>query len=252
MGCDSHPCIEVKGRNGRWGLFDEKYHYYKELEKEGLDYSQLFERRPSFINALGNRNYTLFSVLAGVRNSDPYITPLFDGRGVPDDVSKATMKQIPFDSDYHSHTYFTVAELLETDWDETAGNGEVCLYAADYLSWKETGKVPPTAVPDHPENSDRTTREVSEEEMVMMLLAHSPKELTRLKLNPYQAQHRRKEKRAGKVFDKPLTKLRSGPYVKVQTPLSYRQIVPGFIECIPDLQKLGEPDKVRVVIAFDN
>jgi hypothetical protein len=186
-----------------------------------------------------------------VRNSDPYITPLFESRGVPDDVSKGTMNQIPFNSDYHSHTYFGLDELLETDWDVFAGNGEVCLYADDYLAWKETGKVPPTA-DECPENHDKTTREVSEEEMIMMLLGHTPKKLIKLKLNPYQAAQRRKEKRAGKVFDKPLPKLRSGPYVKVQVPLSYRQMVPNLIGCIPDLQKLGEPDRVRVVIAFDN
>lgn len=237
MGCDSHPHIEVKRRNGRWGLVDNKRRRYDQLEKEGKGYEDLDKIRPSYLSALGNRNYTLFAVLADVRNYNGAIIPLFAERGVPEDVSKATMNGIPFDSDYHSHTYFTLRELLDTDWDSVGCKGaEIILYADDYTTWKETGKLPED--PDeYPENaSDDDTREVTDAEMVMLLMSNKPEEL--VKKVPSQWDKRRKVK--------------SGPYVKAMVPLTYRQLIPNFIKTIPDMKELGDPDKVRVVIAFDN
>lgn len=247
MGCDAHPCIEIKGRNGRWGLKDSKDRYWKLIERNETTYEDLRKIRPSYMNVLGDRNYVLFAVIADVRNHN--ITPLpFAGRGVPKDVAKATLKDIPTGdeddgwSDYHSHTWFTVQELLDTDWDQVAAHDEMALFADDFVEWKDGG---------HPSNLDKAQyvryraqwhkgvgnyhRQVTEEEMTLLLLTEPVKKLVR-----------RRKSRHGNVREK------LGPYVNALLPRTYRDLVPGLIEVIPDLQRLGPPDRVRVVIAFDN
>ncbi len=62
------------------------------------------------------RNYYLFAILADVRNSG-YVTPLEQPRGIPDDCSMAYSYIIKkWGSDSHSHSYFTLEELLKVDW----------------------------------------------------------------------------------------------------------------------------------------
>jgi hypothetical protein len=213
-------------------MIDTKHRYYSHMNK-GKTLDECEAMKPSFIAVLGNRDYTLFATLAGVRNNG--ITPLFEGRGFPDDVSKACVEEIPHDSDYHSHTWFTVQELLDTDWDAVGmPNGEAILYADQYQAWKETGKAPDD-IEEYPWASDDFTREVTEEEMTMLLLSNDLKKLAKRK-----CEHSRK------------FKTRSGPYVKVKMPWTYRQLAQGLIETFNDLKKIGDPNKVRIVIAFDN
>jgi hypothetical protein len=140
------------------------------------------------------------------------------------------------DSDYHSHTYFTVQELLDTDWDATGMAAcDVILYADQYLAYRET-QMAPSEVEEFPWEKDDFTREVTPVEMDLLLMSNDIKTLV-------------KDRRSqGRKF-----KTRAGPYVKVTTPLTYRQLVPELLEIIPDLQKLHkDPACVRVVIAYDN
>lgn len=63
-----------------------------------------------------NRNYYLFAILADVRN-DGSVESIDYPRGIPDDCSSGysyITKQ--WGSDGHSHSYFTLKELLEVDW----------------------------------------------------------------------------------------------------------------------------------------
>jgi hypothetical protein len=70
---------------------------------------------PSFYNG---RNYSLFSKLANVRSyggGDAITEP----RGVPDDASDAYLYIVEqWKGDGHSHSYFTLTELLEYDWSD--------------------------------------------------------------------------------------------------------------------------------------
>lgn len=62
------------------------------------------------------RNYGLFSILADVRGRE---VPIDEPRGIPDDAStgyKYICEQ--WDGDGHSHSYFTLKELLEVDWSQ--------------------------------------------------------------------------------------------------------------------------------------
>ncbi len=239
----------MKGKNGRWGLRDSKTRYWRLREKNGWNYDEMDARRPSYMNALSNRNYVLFAVLADIRNF--HIKPLhFARRGVPHDVSKATLKDIPTHeemggySDYHGHTWFNVQELMDTDWDAVACHETMALFADDYLEWKETGKVPPGL--DHAEYTGGRSmwhkglpegfhRQVTEEEMTLLLLTEETKKFVRWRKNRISKQQEK-----------------LGIFCGIELPRTYRDLVSDFIETISDMVKLGPPDRVRVVIAFDN
>jgi hypothetical protein len=67
------------------------------------------------------RNYYLFSVLAGVRgDGDKNLGVDEHGpKGIPDDASfgfRSVVKQ--WDGDGHSHSYFTLEELLSINWSD--------------------------------------------------------------------------------------------------------------------------------------
>lgn len=69
------------------------------------------------------RNYYLFSILAGVRGDDE---PIDYPRGIPEDCSSGySYVTNQWDGDGHSHSYFTLKELLEVDWNS---------YQTEYLS----------------------------------------------------------------------------------------------------------------------
>ena len=59
----------------------------------------------------GDRNYNLFSVLAGTRGE---CLPLYDPRGLPDDISdKAKKKYEDWGTDAHTPSWLTTQELEE-------------------------------------------------------------------------------------------------------------------------------------------
>ena len=72
-----------------------------------------------------SRNYYLFSILADVRNGSG-VQPINYPKGIPDDASTGYLyKCEQWDSDSHSHSYFTLDELLNVDWSE---------YESEYIS----------------------------------------------------------------------------------------------------------------------
>lgn len=114
MGCDIHLHVEVRDQSGNWS------------ELEGA---------PSY----RGRNYELFAMLADVRNygetpgeiseadwlasadhgmlHSDRIDPIDEPRGLPDDVSAAVQQSSDeWGIDGHSHSWFTVEELLSVDW----------------------------------------------------------------------------------------------------------------------------------------
>lgn len=60
------------------------------------------------------RNYGLFSILADVRGDEE---PIDNPRGIPNDASSGYKYMCDrWDGDAHSHSYFTLEELLEVNW----------------------------------------------------------------------------------------------------------------------------------------
>ncbi len=110
MGCDIHLYTEAKSSvNGKdkWVNIDHwKLNKYFGEENE----SQF-----SIIYLYHDRNYSLFAALAGIRDYSEGNPKVDEPRGMPDDVSEATQAECDkWDSDGHTHSYFTLKEL--TDW----------------------------------------------------------------------------------------------------------------------------------------
>jgi hypothetical protein len=62
------------------------------------------------------RNYQLFSILADVRGD---YSPIVEPRGIPEDASTGYKYMCDrWDGDAHSHSYYTLTELLNVNWEE--------------------------------------------------------------------------------------------------------------------------------------
>ena len=73
---------------------------------------------PYNLEFYGGRNYYIFSILADVRNGSG-VEPINYPKGIPDDASTGYLyKCDQWDSDAHSHSYFTLEELLNVDWSQ--------------------------------------------------------------------------------------------------------------------------------------
>src|SRR5262249_2591595 len=88
-------------------------------------------------------NYNLFGILANVRNGSGFagcdtgdgFVPISVPRGLPGDVSDEVRAETNrWGEDGHSHSWFTVAELLAYDWTQTTRlRGFVS--AVNYYEW---------------------------------------------------------------------------------------------------------------------
>lgn len=110
MGCDIHVYTEFKlwygKRAGEWFSADN----YRLNPHYGSDED---EKKYEVVPIYDSRNYSLFSILAGVRNYGNNI-PISEPKGLPEDCCeeiKAEYKS--WDCDGHSHSYFTLKELLD-------------------------------------------------------------------------------------------------------------------------------------------
>ena len=106
MGCDIHMYVEYKNTTNidtRWRCGD-----YFRIDDPGAE-KPVMKR----VELYGDRNYSLFAVLADVRNSNlaDYIA---EPRGLPDDVTEFIKREyVAWGSDAHSCSYFTLQELID-------------------------------------------------------------------------------------------------------------------------------------------
>ena len=142
MGCDIHTMVEIKRQRYKDRNTDEGWRWVK-LDAEELHIpnpyhdpdseSEYWRKQPKYTDEpFGERNYDLFALLADVRNGFGFagvprhqpIVPLSEPRGVPDDASHAWLETVEqWDSDMHSHTYFTLQELLDFQAEGRFGQG---------------------------------------------------------------------------------------------------------------------------------
>lgn len=117
MGCDIHLYVERK-RNGEWESV-EKWSKEDDEDVARVDYTDCYYT---------GRNYDLFAILADVRNGSGFagvdtgdgFNPIDAPRGLPDDACeqiKALSESWGVDG--HSHSHFTLAELIAFDWMQT-------------------------------------------------------------------------------------------------------------------------------------
>ena len=131
MGCDCHVYME------RW-TNSNKYDGPKDLaEDRDNKLNELLENEPTIFRWVSvdkwkydgdgwrinwedhyydGRNYQLFSILADVRGD---YSPIVEPRGIPEDASTGYKYMCDrWDGDAHSHSYYTLTELLNVDWEE--------------------------------------------------------------------------------------------------------------------------------------
>lgn len=155
MGADIHLAVEAK-TDGRWERV-EPYRIETESRyvRRGDDWVRSGARiyEPRRVEAPGGRrSYQTFAILADVRQRSPIrwygyydiesmirdeivgeerikalaavrqdmFVPIAPPRGVPDDASEETRAEALGSSDWHTHSYFTLRELLAYDWNRQA------------------------------------------------------------------------------------------------------------------------------------
>jgi hypothetical protein len=138
MGCDIHMFIERKtSGNNYQGPRDIQLDRNAKIEEiiEGIPVEERWVSADTWeidnydgywqCNEIyNNRNYYLFAILADVRN-DGSVEPIDYPRGIPDDCSSGySYMTKQWGGDGHSHSYFTLKELLEVNWD---------LYEKEYI-----------------------------------------------------------------------------------------------------------------------
>lgn len=109
MGCDIHLYTETKRTvNDKlvWVNVDNwKINPYYEPGKDG-------EREYDINYMYHSRNYSLFSLLAGVRDYSEKTIPVSPPKGLPDDISEPTKREAErWNGDGHTHSWLTLAEL---------------------------------------------------------------------------------------------------------------------------------------------
>lgn len=237
MGCDIHMMAEIN-KNGKWvkvGKVFKNEYFDPKASKDGWN-SDKFTDKP-----YGGRNYDLFAILADVRNGSGFagvetgkgFNPISMPRGVPKDASKEYRKDVKsWGVDGHSHSYFTVAELLAFDWNQkTTHYGTVGI--DQYVVFKKKGK------PARWSGGvwGKMIKDVSNKDMDVLVKADFDKFWSKwVKKNP-----------------NPLWNLLPHFYTRVEWVETYRESCEWFVsETIPALKKLGDTKEVRIVFFFDN
>lgn len=134
MGCDIHLYVEKR--------IDGKWIAQGNFERDEDGYTQGGD------NYYDGRNYDLFAILADVRNGRGFagvktgdgFNPIAAPKGLPEDVSDA-IKGISdrWDIDGHSHSFFTVRELLDYDWTQETGK-QGWLNMPEWERWSRWGR----------------------------------------------------------------------------------------------------------------
>jgi len=116
VGCDIHTRVEVnRNINGKksWVCGDlyKKNIYYKGYPQNHEEYDgDEFEVSEVF----GDRNYTAFTHLAGVRDYTGKFEPIQRGRGLPEDATDDVKAKYDYwGCDAHSAGWVTLAEIIQ-------------------------------------------------------------------------------------------------------------------------------------------
>lgn len=155
MGCDIHTRAERRNSSGNWELLGRVFksiNYQEDMperiDEDGFEWNVKLSNQP-----YEGRNYNLFSILADVRNGYGFagiktgegFNPISEPRGIPADISEEGMKFLnSYESDGHSHSYFTLDELTKFDWRQLTIHRGV-LSIEEYKALKESGETQPSS-----------------------------------------------------------------------------------------------------------
>ena len=234
MGCDIHFYTETK-TDGRWQPADQWEPNEYAGEEGETDLRVPYEK--AFYH---DRNYNLFAILADVRNGRGFagcdtgdgFVPIDDPRGLPEDVTDLVKADADrWGDDGHSHSWFTVAELLQYDWTQTT-KLRGYLSAHEFWRWnrwaRQRGESPGGWCGDVGGGS---TRKVSEVEMNALL-------------QPFGTDWSAEDQIKAELGD---------VYCQCDWEQPYFKTVRSFwSDAMPRLMRLGKPEDVRIVFWFDN
>lgn len=231
MGCDIHLYVE-KRENGQWVSAD------KWEEEDGEMHVNYYARFYT------GRNYNLFAILADVRNGRGFagiktgegFNPIADPRGVPDDASenyKATVEH--WGCDGHSHSHFTVAELMAYDWTQVSRlQGWVDIHNfEEFERWRKSRQESPEEYSGG--ISGGAIQHISNEEMRALVDEVKAKKVY------------------GPAFTEALNLAGANKYTLLEWEQPYFKCCYEFLsETLPKLWRLGKPEDVRILFFFDN
>lgn len=110
MGCDINVFVEKRNKKGYWEMETGNHFSLDDYDKQ----YKAIKKGPMPFNW---RCYGLFGFLADVRNYSE-VPPISKARGLPSDRSGEVFLEVELsESDTHSHSYLTLKELSEFDYD---------------------------------------------------------------------------------------------------------------------------------------
>lgn len=153
MGCDIHSVFELLGDDGVWRAI-----YVENLTEDDAQRLQWriddakFEGRPpptGITLEWNDRSYNVFSILANVRNGRGFagvktgegFEPIAAGRGFPADASPEALEMSEsYGVDGHSHTWVSLAEILDTEWQSKTTVLQGIVEANEYVAWRKANE----------------------------------------------------------------------------------------------------------------
>lgn len=245
MGADIHLFVEKKDENGKWQSLDE---WSKEDCDEDDEYC--VPDVPYGKELYRDRNYYLFALLADVRNYDD-IKPIHAPKGLPDDVSEPVKKRSDYeDGDAHSHSWYTLKELQDYDWE----NGTICRGIVDlpeYYHWKNTvgEDGSPRAWCGGIGGEKNGQKMVSNFEMDQII-----KDLSREDAQ-FVSDMATNDKMGLSYFIKNVKEGKPSYYTVIKWNQKHKDSLGNFSDAIDKLVEMNKgdnPDNIRIVIWFDN
>lgn len=233
MGCDIHLFVEVR-KDGKWTSADKWSNEYG--DRVSVAYKDRF---------YSGRNYDLFGILADVRNGHGFagvdtgdgFVPICEPKGLPSDVTKEVSDEsASWGADGHSHSYFTVQELLDYDWTQVANHRGI-VSPEEFEKWsryrREEGEGPESWCGGV---GGRDTQILSTDEMDKLIKQIGAKAGEDKSL--YK-----------KLWDHHMKNV----WARIQWSEPYYDSARYFLsQTIFKLLRLGKPEDVRIVFWFDN
>lgn len=232
MGCDIHMAVEVL-KDGIWTA-----HGAKTETAYGDPYLSWDEPNTG-------RSYDLFAILANVRNGHGFagiktgegFNPISEPRGIPSDASPEYREWAgEMGGDGHSHSYFTVAELLAYDWTQTTGH-------QGYVNLKGFAETLARGKPSS------WSGDISGGGIVKLPFEGVKAAWERVKREDRYPWQEPQQARLAHALGHPADRI----HTLVHWTEPYYVSVSGFLsETLPVLWRLGDPASVRICFFFDN
>lgn len=254
MGCDIHLFVEKRvpatAAGPAFWTSADTWEPYPDDWKDEADQNKDVQHVPYGKAFYTERNYDLFAILADVRNGRGFagcdtgegFVPISAPRGLPFDVSDPVKAESDrWDVDGHSHSYFTVAELMAYDWTQvTTKRGWVD--AVMFWSWCNWGRDEGEGPRGYSggvwgRDIEHVEPDVMEGRIKGLLQAH-----------PSESGRRDRDHE-----DEVIAKHLSSVYTQVAWTTPYYRAAHWFLGTVlPRLWRLGAPQDVRIVFWFDN